>query len=125
MFPFTLVPAYGLPVYASQCPLPDTTQDSVRGCWLGFAAVTISDDWLPYACKAQPSPIFASLAIASTASSTHPVADPAEQGTHAQLMDLKRTWNCLARRNQRLSNSLGVRTGVTTRNLPITQGERQ
>jgi hypothetical protein len=53
MFPFTLVPAYGLPVYASQCPLPDTTQDLVRGCWLGFAAVTISDDWLPCACKAQ------------------------------------------------------------------------
>ena len=53
MFPFTLVPAYGLPVYASQCPLPDTTQDSVRGCWLGFAAVTISDDRLPCACKAQ------------------------------------------------------------------------
>jgi len=44
MFPFTLVPAYRLPVYASQCPLPGTTQDSVRGCWLGFAAVTISDD---------------------------------------------------------------------------------
>ena len=57
MFPFTLVPAYGLPVYASQCPLPDTTQDSVRGCWLGFAAVTISDDRLPCACKAQPPPL--------------------------------------------------------------------
>ena len=57
MFPFTLVPAYGLPVYASQCPLPDTTQDSVRGCWLGFAAVTISDDRLPCACKAQLSQI--------------------------------------------------------------------
>ncbi len=42
--PFTFVPAYRLPVYASQWPLPDTTQDSVRGCWLGFTAVAISDD---------------------------------------------------------------------------------
>jgi hypothetical protein len=44
MFPFTFVPAYNLPVYASQRPLPGTTQDSVRGCWLGFAAVAISGD---------------------------------------------------------------------------------
>jgi len=44
MSPFTLVPAYTLPVYASQWPLPDTTQDSVRGCWLGFAAVAITGD---------------------------------------------------------------------------------
>ena len=64
MFPFTLVPAYGLPVYASQCPLPDTTQDLVRGCWLGFAAVTISDDRLPCACKAQPAQIPACAANA-------------------------------------------------------------
>ena len=28
MSPFTFVPAYTLPVYASQWPLPDTTQDS-------------------------------------------------------------------------------------------------
>src|SRR6202023_3360898 len=34
----TFVPTYTLPVYASQWPLPDTTQDSVHGCWLGFAA---------------------------------------------------------------------------------------
>ena len=39
IFPFTCVPAYSFPVYASQRPLPDATQDSVRGCWLGFAAV--------------------------------------------------------------------------------------
>jgi hypothetical protein len=38
------VPAYNLPVYASQWPLPDITQDLVRGCELGFAAVVISDD---------------------------------------------------------------------------------
>jgi len=44
MSPFTLVPAYTLPVYASQWPLPDTTQDSVHGCWLGFAAVAITGD---------------------------------------------------------------------------------
>ena len=42
IFPFTCVPAYSFPVYASQRPLPDATQDSVRGCWLGFAAVAIS-----------------------------------------------------------------------------------
>jgi hypothetical protein len=24
--------------------LPDTTQDSVHGCWLGFAAVAITGD---------------------------------------------------------------------------------
>ncbi len=33
-FPFTFVSAYCLPVYASQWPLPDTTQDSVHSCWL-------------------------------------------------------------------------------------------
>jgi len=43
MFPFTGIPAYNLPVYASQRPLPDATQDSVRGCSLGFAAAAISD----------------------------------------------------------------------------------
>jgi hypothetical protein len=43
MFPFTVVPAYNLPVYASQRPLPDATQDSVRGCLLGFAAAVIAD----------------------------------------------------------------------------------
>ena len=37
-------PAYTLPVYASQWPLPDTTQDLVRGGWLGFAAAAISGD---------------------------------------------------------------------------------
>ena len=36
MFPFTVLPAYNLPVYASERPLPDATQDSVRGCSLGF-----------------------------------------------------------------------------------------
>lgn len=43
----------GLPVYASQWPLPDTTQDSVHSCWLGFTMVAISGDWIPCACKAQ------------------------------------------------------------------------
>ncbi|AFL54946.1 hypothetical protein USDA257_p02310 (plasmid) [Sinorhizobium fredii USDA 257] len=43
IFPFTAVPAYNLPVYASQRPLPDATQDLVRGCSLGFAAAVISD----------------------------------------------------------------------------------
>jgi hypothetical protein len=36
------VPAYNLPVYASQRPFPDATQDLVRGCLLGFTAATIS-----------------------------------------------------------------------------------
>jgi len=44
MFPFTVVPAYNLPVYASQRPLPDATQDLVRGCSLGFTADAISGD---------------------------------------------------------------------------------
>ena len=53
MFPFTVVPAYNLPVYASQRPLPDATQESVRGCSLGFAAAVIADGRLQRACKAQ------------------------------------------------------------------------
>ena len=44
ILPFTDVPACNLPVYASQWLLPDTTQDSVRGCELSFAAVPISND---------------------------------------------------------------------------------
>jgi hypothetical protein len=35
-FPVHFIPAYNLPVYTSQRPLPDATQDSVRGCSLGF-----------------------------------------------------------------------------------------
>jgi hypothetical protein len=58
--PFTFVPAYNLPVYASQGPLPDTTQDSVRGCRLGFAAVAIPGDMVSCAFKAQPAQIPAS-----------------------------------------------------------------
>src|SRR5882724_544880 len=57
MFPFTVVPAYNLPVYASQRPLPDATQDSVRGCSLGFAAAVIADGRLQRACKAQRSSV--------------------------------------------------------------------
>jgi hypothetical protein len=53
-FPVHFIPAYNLPVYASQRPLPDTTQDSVRGCSLGFAAAVIADGRLQRACKAQP-----------------------------------------------------------------------
>ena len=55
--PFTFVLAYNLPVYASQGPLPDTTQNSVRGCRLGFTAVAISGDMVPCAFKAQPAQI--------------------------------------------------------------------
>ena len=52
-FPVYFIPAYNLPVYASQRPLPDATQDSVRGCSLGFAAAVIADGRLQRACKAQ------------------------------------------------------------------------
>ena len=55
--PFTFVPAYCLPVYASQSPLPDTTQDSVRGCRLSVTAVAISHDMVSRAFKAQPARI--------------------------------------------------------------------
>ena len=53
--PVHFIPAYNLPVYASQRPLPDATQDSVRGCLLGFAAAVIADGRLQRACKAQRS----------------------------------------------------------------------
>ena len=53
-FPVHFIPAYNLPVYASQRPLPDATQDSVRGCLLGFTAAVIADGRLQRACKAQP-----------------------------------------------------------------------
>ena len=53
-FPVHFIPAYNLPVYASQWPLPDTTQDSVRGCSLGFAAAAISGDRVQRTCTAQP-----------------------------------------------------------------------
>jgi len=52
-FPVHFIPAYNLPVYASQRPLPDATQDSVRGCSLGFTAAVIADGRLQRACKAQ------------------------------------------------------------------------
>ena len=54
-FPVHFIPAYNLPVYASQWPLPDTTQDSVRGCSLGFTAAAISGDRLQRTCTAQRS----------------------------------------------------------------------
>src|SRR5271166_3667367 len=53
-FPVHFIPAYNLPVYSSQRPLPDATQDSVRSCSLGLAAAVISDGRLQRACKAQP-----------------------------------------------------------------------
>ena len=53
--PVHFIPAYNLPVYASQRPLPDATQDSVRGCLLGFTAAVIADGRLQRACKAQRS----------------------------------------------------------------------
>ena len=55
MFPFTVLPAYNLPVYASERPLPDATQDSVRGCSLGFCRGRHHRRQLQRACKAQRS----------------------------------------------------------------------
>ena len=52
-FPVHFIPAYNLPAYASQRPLPDATQDLVRGCSLGFATAVIADGRLQRACKAQ------------------------------------------------------------------------
>ena len=54
--PFTDVPAYVLPVYASPCALPHPTQDSVPDCWLRFVRAAIADGWTICACKAQPPP---------------------------------------------------------------------
>ena len=54
--PFTVVPAYVLPVYASPGTLPYTMQDSVPDCWLCFVRAAISDGWIVCACKAQPPP---------------------------------------------------------------------
>lgn len=42
-----MIPAYTLPVYASPCRLPDTTQDSVPGRWLGFTRAAISGGLCP------------------------------------------------------------------------------
>ena len=54
-FPVHFIPAYNLPVYASQWPLPDTAQNSVRGCSLGFTAAAISGDKVQRTCTAQRS----------------------------------------------------------------------
>ena len=63
-FPVHFIPAYNLPVYASQWPLPDTSQDSVRGCLLGFTAAAISGDRAQRTCTAQPAQIRACAANA-------------------------------------------------------------
>src|SRR5262245_30250825 len=62
-FPVHFIPAYNLPVYASQWPLPDTTQDSVRGCSLGFTAAAISGDRVQRTCTAQPAQIRHTLKV--------------------------------------------------------------
>jgi hypothetical protein len=53
--PLTNAPAYSLSVYASPCPFPDPTQDSIPGCWLGFTKATIAGGCSLCACKAQRS----------------------------------------------------------------------
>src|SRR3954470_7577038 len=42
-YPLHFIPAYHLPVYASQHTLPYTTQDSVQDCWLSIILTTISN----------------------------------------------------------------------------------
>ena len=54
-FPVHFIPAYNLPVYASQWPSRDTTQDSLRGCSLGFTAAAISGGRVQRTCTAQRS----------------------------------------------------------------------
>src|SRR4249919_1921078 len=94
MFPFTVVQAYNLPVYASQRPLPDATQDSVRGCSLGFAAAVIADGRLQRACKAQPAQIPACAAnapgssLGSNVGGTHGVKPNALRRTAANRIDV-------------------------------------
>ena len=56
LLPFTGVPAYVLPVYASSGTLPYTTQDSVPDCSLRVVRAVIADGWTVCACKAQPPP---------------------------------------------------------------------
>jgi len=70
-FPVHFIPAYNLPVYASQWPLPDTTQDSVRGCSLGFTAAAISGGRVQRTCTAQR-PAVGSRTGAPTGLSTVP-----------------------------------------------------
>jgi len=48
------IPAYHLPIYASQCLLPHTTQDSVLDCWLSFVKAVIADRSLPCASRRNP-----------------------------------------------------------------------
>ena len=48
------IPAYHLPVYASQCLLPHTAQDSVLDCWLSFVKAVITDRSLPCASRRNP-----------------------------------------------------------------------
>ena len=54
MFPFTDVPAYNLPVYASQRPLPADHARLGARLLVGFAATVISDGSVERTCKAQP-----------------------------------------------------------------------
>jgi hypothetical protein len=93
-FPIHFIPAYNLPVYASQRPLPDATQDSVRSCSLGFAAAAISDGRLQRAYKAQPAQIPACAANApgsslrSNVGGTHGVKPNALRRTAANRIDV-------------------------------------
>ena len=54
--PFTAVPAYVLPVYASPGTVPYPTPDSGPDCWLRFVRAAIADGWTVCACKARPPP---------------------------------------------------------------------
>src|SRR5207344_2291794 len=93
-FPVHFIPAYNLPVYASQRPLPDATQDLVRGCSLGFAVAVISDGRLQRACKAQTAQIPAGAAnapgssLGSNVGGTHGLKPHARRRTAANRIDV-------------------------------------
>jgi len=85
-FPVHLIPAYNLPVYASQWPLPDTTQDSVRGYSLGFTAAAISGDRDQRTCKAQ---LPHHRAYGSVRGGSRSCANTLEQGGQAQRFEVR------------------------------------
>ena len=77
-YPFTFVTAYCLPVYASQCLFPScidsppTAQNSVPGCWLNFARVTISSHQT--LCASRRTPHRSGRDSLPSSGSYHPVA---------------------------------------------------
>ena len=70
------IPAYYLPVYASQCLLPHTAQDSVLDCWLSFVKAVIAGRSLP--CASRRNPHRSGRDSLPSSGSYHPVAFSSE-----------------------------------------------